>query len=41
VPRDLVEKFAEEQQLLDDPVAFETRLIDQHLLGLAGMDEET
>jgi hypothetical protein len=40
VPKDLVERFAEEQQLFDDPLAFETQLIDQHLSGRAETNEE-
>jgi hypothetical protein len=41
VPKDLVERFAEEQQLLDDPLAFEEELIDQHLNRATGIDEAT
>lgn len=40
VPKDVLEQFAEEQQLLDDPLAFETTMIDR-LTGQAGNDEET
>jgi hypothetical protein len=40
VPKDLVQRFAEEQQLLDDPLAFENQQIDLQL-DRSGLDEET
>ena len=40
IPKELVERFAEEQQLLDDPLAFEQAQIDLQLNRATGGDEE-
>lgn len=40
VPKDVLERFAEEQSLFDSPLAFEDQQVDLHLGLAVGKDEE-